>query len=252
MLNRVASIVPIPHLDLIQDDTYFMALTHLLDDPQYFWFYRTMVEMGRYVILDNSTVELGHPADPVEYIENAVRLGASEILLPDWLRSPERTLKAGDKFIYLVAGSNYTGRLMAVPQGANVGEWAECARIMLKWPIHSLGLSRRYWEFAGVYRRRGVQILSELCMEAGRTDVKVHLLGCAGLPEDDVAPSLGMDIVQGVDSSLAAQFTAAGLHLAAGVPRPPVADIPWDFNTKYGTGLMRTNLRAWRNLCSGV
>jgi len=247
--GKIASIVPVAHLGELVDDTYFMALSHLCDmNPMYMEFYKAQVNAGKHVTLDNSTVELGHPANPDGYLENAVRMGASQVLLPDWLYDTERTLDEGDDFLRRVEAHHYTGRLMAVPQGRTDDEWLGCARTMLeRWPVATLGISRRYTDYWYAKRLGAVQSLRQVCEDTGHLDVRIHLLGCQDRPEWDVAPSLLLPYVQGVDGSLAALFTMNGLFMTEGAERPQGSV---DFRHTYRVGLLQKNLRCWRRLCA--
>ena len=247
MLSKIATVVPVAHLEEIANDRYFMALTHLADDPAYMQFYQQRIAEGKYVILDNSTVELGHPEERAAYLRKAVEMGASEMLAPDWLHDAHRTLTELETFLIAAHAAGYRGSIMAVPQGRDDAEWRGCAKQMLCHPINTLGISRRYTQFSGLRRHEAILNLWEEISRSDRREVRIHLLGCAGRPETDVAPSLILPCVQGVDSSLASVFTAAGLRMDYGVDRPSTFV---NFEDRYDVSLLRENIAQWKRLCS--
>jgi len=248
ILDKVATSVPMAHLDLTREHRYFMALTHAAEDPGYMRFFRERSQQGGYVILDNSTVELGQPEEITTYVAKAIQMEADEILLPDWLHEKDRTLREVDYGIHEALERGYQGEFMAVPQGRTQQEWLQCAREMLDYPIHTLGISRRYRPMFGTSRLFSVIALRNACMERNRPDVKIHLLGCAGQPETDVAPCLQLPYVQGVDSSLPCLFAKVNRLLEKGAERPLVSvDF---FEDKYEVGVLKRNIEAWLALCS--
>ena len=240
----IATIVPTLHLEDIKDDTYFMALSHLCTNLRYLSFYQDRAAEGKYVILDNSTVELGHPVDPAEYLYNAEVMGADEVLLPDYLYDLERTIDEGVAFLKYYTTKDYRCRIMAVPQGRNINQWLDCASIMVQWPeVTRLGISRRY---RGMTRKNAAEGLRDLCERYGRPDITIHLLGCHEMPEHDVFAALQLPYVDGVDSSLPSLFSAHGLIMKPGDERPPGSI---DFRHSYQTWIMSENLSRWRSLC---
>lgn len=244
---KIATTVPTAHLNELVNDRYFMALTHLAEDPQYMAFFQARVAEGKYVILDNSTVELGHPQERSLYLQTALEMGVGEVLAPDWLYDAHRTLTELETFLIAAYAAGYRGGVMAVPQGRSDVEWLDCAKQMLTYPIDALGVSRRYTQFAGLARHHAVLNLWEEIILSDRREVGIHLLGCAGRPETDVAPNLMLPCVRGVDSSLPSVFSAAGLYIGHGVGRPPT---PIDFGDHYDAKLLRENIRRWKQLCT--
>src|SRR3989337_2874228 len=90
---KIATIVPLAHLNEIKDDDYFMALSYAISNSEYAGFFNERAGEGKHVILDNSAVELGEPEDFKGYLEKAMAIHASEIMLPDVFRDPEATLR---------------------------------------------------------------------------------------------------------------------------------------------------------------
>ena len=247
-MKGVASIVPIEHLSLLEHDEYHMALVHMCGDPTYYQFYKDQVKAGKYVILDNSTVELGEPMDPDVYLVDAMRMGASEVLYPDWLYEADHSIEAGKDFIKRAKKWGYKGKFMGAPQGKTEDEWLECAIRMLEWPETTcLGVSRRYEKFWSQGRLAAVQGLYQVMESMKReNDVTVHLLGCWEMPEWDVFPSMRLPYVRGVDSGLPSHFSANGIVMTEGARRQ---EGKIDFHHQYREALIRENLYRWRMLC---
>lgn len=247
-MKGIASIVPTSHLKELRDDNYLMALVHMCKDPAYEAFYKKQAKASRFVILDNSTVELGEPMDPDVYLVDAIRMGASEVLYPDWLYEADRSIEASKDFIKRAKKWKYKGLFMGAPQGKTEDEWLDCARRMLEFPETTcLGVSRRYEAFWSQGRLNAVQGLWQVIEEVGReNEVTIHLLGCQEMPEWDVFPSMRLPYVRGVDSGLPSHFSANGLVMTEGARRP-LGNL--DFGHKYRPALLHENLLRWRTLC---
>ncbi len=249
ILDKIATIVPIHHLSAIKGHERFMALVHLLNNQEYLEFYEAQVDIGKWVILDNSTVELGEPFPMEEYLASAMRLNASEILLPDWLYDRKQTLEAAEIGLKLVKASGYGGQIMGVPQGATQEEWVDCLRQMLRMGITSIGLSRRYLTNKfGMSRLLACYTVLTVALQEDYEDTTVHLLG-AGLPaEMEVAPCLRLPWVSGVDSAMPSYFSKAGIQIPNNAHRPPhQRDL---LNDEYSISLLAANVEIWRGLCA--
>ncbi len=249
LLSKIATIVPIAHLSAIREHERFMALVHLLDDSDYNAFYKARVDEGKWVILDNSTVELGEPYPMEEYLPAAIRLGASEILLPDWLYDKNRTLEEAEIGLDLADVVGYNGRIMGVPQGSTQEEWLDCLRQMLRMDIYSIGISRRYLgnNFGMSRYMACFAALAVAEQEGGAQSLGLHLLG-AGLPaEMEVAPCLRLPWVIGVDSAMPSYFSKARMIIPNNATRP---DVQRDLETDvYIHSLLAQNVAIWRGLC---
>lgn len=248
--GKVATIVPLSHLDLIASDSYFMALSYAAEVEAYRDFFRKQSADGKYVILDNSTVELGEPEDLISYVEKAIDMEASEILAPDWLHDPERTLRDLDRCVDVAQKLEYTGHIMAVPQGRTVDEWLKCAKAMLTYhDVSTLGISRRYTEMFGGSRVVPVLAIRGYVSAMDREDVKVHLLGCWDQPTVDVGNLLRAEFVRGIDGSLPSVFAKYDKRLTSTAKRPgKQIDILTD---QYEEVLLAENIRIWQHLCYG-
>ena len=245
--DKISTIVPVAHLGLTFDHARFLALVHLLRIPDYRQFFEERVEAGKYVILDNSTVELGEPWAMEDYLAEAMSIGAHEILLPDWLHNSNRTLDAAESGLRRIENSGYSGRIMGVPQGDSQEDWIDCLEEMLGMGITSIGISRRYLDKFGESRLFACHVTYYLA-QAMNIEVSIHLLG-AGLPlEVEVAPCLRLPFVVGVDSAVASYFSGAGQNLRSGAIRP---DFERDLETdEYDAELIASNIAWWRILCA--
>lgn len=245
--DKVATIVPVQHLSAIRHHKRFMALVHLLKDDEYRTFYKHRVDENKWVILDNSTVELGEPYPLEPYIAEAVRLGASEILLPDWLHDRRLTLNAAYLGLKAVEAAGYRGQVMGVPQGKNVAEWVLCLRDMLNMGITSIGISRRYLDKFGESRLFACYTVLANALDLNVLDISVHLLGAGAPVEIEVAPCLKLYWVVGVDSAMPSYFAKAGMPIPFNAERPNVEiDFERDW---YEPTLLYENIAAWRALC---
>lgn len=87
---------------------------------------------SRYLIVDNSLMELGQSVNPSDMVDAAWRVGADEIVLPDAFQDRQGTLDLIDESLGSLAGMALGRRadlavdLMAVPQGTSSDEWLEC------------------------------------------------------------------------------------------------------------------------------
>lgn len=253
MTGQVATIVPIAHLDLIKSDSYFMALSYMCEDDRYARFFYDRATEGKYVILDNSAVEMGAPEDSQTYIEKALAIGASEILLPDWFKDSARTLEAARVTLTMAKSLDYRGRFQAVPQGHSATEWFENLQALLEIPeVTTIGLSRRYnvaWMFVGGRYGPSIHIRMSLA-KANRQDVKIHWLGQLHHPiEERVWQALRYPHVQGIDSSLPTIATRCGELLTNDWSRPEDARPPDFLTDEYDRDLMSANVQRWRAMC---
>lgn len=250
-MNKVASIVPLAHLDLIEEDRYFMALSYACSSPEYVSFFRRKRSEGAYVILDNSVVEKGEPERIHPYISKAIEMDASEVLMPDYLNDPQRTLDALGDGLMIANRMGYTGSVMAVPQGRDQRGYMRCVKAMLEFPINTIGISRRYTEmFEGTRKQVTLDVIDTIVM-AGRRDVKVHLLGCWDHPRRDFGALLSNPRVRGIDGSLPSILAREGIMLEDSTDRPETG--PIDILTDhYNPAMLEYNLMAWRRLAYPV
>lgn len=247
MTDKVATIVPWHHLNLIKNDVYFMALSYACDAPGYMQFFREMTRQRKYVILDNSAVEMGNPESFESYITKAIYMKATEILMPDYFREKQKTLDAMKPALETMRQMEFTGRVMAVPQGETPSDFLNCVAQMIQYPIHTLGISRRYINMFGGTRTGICEMVHDRLLVEGTSSIKVHLLGCWSHPVQDIGTLLREQYIQGIDGSLPSVFALHSQLLEEAAERPgPGIDI---INDVYDRELLSRNIGAWQHLC---
>lgn len=236
-------IVPNAHLELTEVQDMHMCLTHLVlqeGNEEYVAFYKKEAHKGKYIIMDNSVVEVDHPFELQDVIKAARKVHAREIILPDVLRDCEATLELTSEAIGTARMLAPDLKLMAVPQGKDVEEWLECCELMLAMDIDVIGIPKWLGAFGELTR---VEVLATLGHKLkGR---EIHLLGCWKGPreyyeiielEQDgiIAP------VRSTDSALAFAYARADKLIMPPFNRPPGAI---DFiNGKACRGMMIANM----------
>jgi len=258
MHPKVATLMPLNHLERIRDDDYLMALSFLADHPAYLKFFADRVKEGKYVALDNSVVELGEPEPFGSYVRKACAMRASLIMLPDYFQDPELTLRTMNRILAfrskqdgplveaLSLLADYHPDIMAIPQGKTIGHWEDCALAMISAPaVNVLGISTRYNGMFGGSRQAAVGKIIGLLKGRGRLkEVKIHLLGCYDDPKEEIALLKRIKIIQGMDSSYPCVLTAHGLSMRKGDPRPLTRGMDFLCDL-YDVGLLEDNLRCW-------
>lgn len=248
--DKIATIVPQAHFGHIRMDNYFMALVHAaLLSERYKQFFTSRGKDGRYVILDNSSVELGAPMENTIYVNTAVDMMASEICLPDALYDVKTTIKTGDEMLDYVTRTYQIPpfNIMAIPQGKSKKEWVSCAESMMdRWKsyITTIGISCRYTEMFGS-RIQAVNMIYDAVTDY---DMYIHMLGNYLPPHQEVAPLLLKRRVRGVDSSTPCVFTQYSRRMYSGEDSPPHHKL--DFITdKFDEKLLAMNIQDWRTGC---
>lgn len=227
---KVAQIVPRSCLDLIKDNHYHMCLAHLVYEERFDWsgsgdrryinFYRSMSDKGKYVLMDNGAAEDAQlQVDDLLAMYELVR--PSEIVVPDTLLDSSSTLRKMDKFVSEYDSLPY--KFMGVPQGNNLEEWSECAKLMVKCGrINTIGISKFINIVTGdpMARYSAACQVQSLASLYGRDDIEVHLLGC------DEGPAIvryirdQVPIVRGCDSAFAYIAAKAGVVIDRRTKRP--------------------------------
>lgn len=166
------------------------------------------------IIMDNSVIELGHPVEKEVMIE-ALSTVANEtaelvFVLPDHLLNRDKTIGAvrqalmdwAPAILEAFAETDCSIRMMAVPQGDNIGEWVECVEALAAYEsIGWVGIPRNFREKIGGARIQAIQIAAVL-----RPDWNIHLLGFSDDLHDDIM-SCHMSsrfgyCVRGIDSAV--------------------------------------------------
>lgn len=248
---KAATIVPQPYLHLIANDDYFMVLAHLVNKEgfePYTEFYREMgQDPRRFLILDTGLIE-GDPRPIEELVEKAAYLHADEMVLPDVFMNKDETLRESHEALAYVESVYPEIRLMAVPQGQSLDEWLECAKEMLTWPVHTIGIPKVLTKLAG----RDGRLMALEAIQEWLGDKDVHMLGCWESPlelkliENQVRAK-NIKPVRGVDSAIAYVYARAGLRISE-AERPAGAI---DFSAKDADEeLLRYNIELWKSECA--
>lgn len=105
-----------------------MVLTHLVESDEAYRKYHKKISKDRYLILDNSLIELGEAAGIEKVIGAAEKIGAHEIILPDVFQNCDATLVAVDEALHWLEsrGLEKQYKLQAVCQGREREEVEYC------------------------------------------------------------------------------------------------------------------------------
>lgn len=259
MHPKIATIVPLKHLNTIIDDEYFMALSHVASNDEYLNFFRERVEEGKYVILDNSAIELGEPEAFETYIEKARLMKASEIMLPDIFPDPVATLQEAKRCMAILRRVGYSDNVMVIPQGRTLLEWLKSARDLCNiklfhgknlsdpcWKATTVGISYRHADLFGGNRLSILWLLDSVLPWFQ----KVHFLGCKADPRIEARLAINLSQVRGVDSSFPCVYTRHGIRINPELLSGPRPTREIDFlEDEYDPNLLKYNLESWWNAC---
>lgn len=164
--------------------------THNVNDP------------GPFIILDNSTVELGAPILANSMLMLAARIGADAWVLPDVMEDKWLTLKAIDDAMDIIERTMIP--FMRIPQGGSLEEIMECIEEIDK-RCTLRGDHKEFGELWGVprwiankfgSRKPIIQYLNAL----GKPNVSIHLMGMSRNFQDDI-DCTSLPNVIGIDSA---------------------------------------------------
>jgi hypothetical protein len=180
-------IPPIQHLRQFPQKRH-LVLSHLLTDQRYREYYMQRKAEGDFIILDNSAHENGIGEGAGKLLLQALSLMPDELVVPDALENYEQTVEFADNALRSWYGSagrlrGLPIRLMYVPQGRNVNEWAQCLVELMElhdsssvsWgvpPLCTIGISKDYAHWPG-----GLAALLDLVQPIVLEGHEVHLLG---------------------------------------------------------------------------
>jgi len=239
---KIATILPLRRMGFERDNDYHMALAHLLYNEEYRQFFIDKSARGDHVIMDNGVVETGIPMRIEELISLAKTIRATELICPDFLGNRWETVKWSSHGVYQADISGL--RSMVVPQGRDQDDWVKCMEEMLTWipRISAIGVSKFITSY--MPRAKAVELI-----DAQDHFIPIHLLGCPGDPREiaDISSQFP-GRVRGVDSGVAAFYSAGGVRMASGKPRP---DSSFDFldGSEIDPHLIQENREYWRMMC---
>ena len=224
---KVAQIVPVQCLPKTIDKGYHMCLSNIVakNDVYAKHFAELAKSENHWVLMDNGAAE-GEQLSVDELIACYQRINPQEVVLPDTLLNGKETIQKSKDALKLICDF-YDGAVpftfMAVPQGATLYEWKECACEMVQWPeVKAIGISKfLQMETGDLYaRERAVRILDDLFKQYNRYDIEVHLLGCSESPAVIDTIRRRFPFVRGCDSAYAYICTQAGVCIHTNTTRP--------------------------------
>jgi len=128
------------------------ALTHLFEEQQgYFNFFKESIEIGRSVLLDCSTFELGEAFDSVKYASWINKLNPTEYIIPDVLESCDETINSAKRWVNDIYNIQTSSRSIGVVQGKNYGELVKCYTALDSLGVDKLAISFDYAYYAEVF-----------------------------------------------------------------------------------------------------
>lgn len=244
-----AAIAPITRLKDIEENAVHMALAHLCDNEVYANFYREQVKQGKFVILDNSVIELKKAVSPDELLEAAGKIGAHEIIVPDAFNDASATVNLARSYIPKVKGKGY--RIMAVAHGTSVPEWLWCAQQLISLGIDTLGVPKVLVKNLGPTGRvQCLRALTRVLTDPSKVPA-LHLLGIwddpleiARIYLEEAAGHIYR--IRSCDSAIAYVYASYGYFFGEGArPNSPV-----NFTSGNADGYIHMkNLMHMRQLC---
>lgn len=255
---QVATILPTPLLNEVNQD-YNMCLYQVVKEcPEYAEYFRNIKAQGKFVIMDNGAAEGVNPTAQ-ELMEIYPLVEPSEIVLPDVVYDQHETLARTKEAYQLFVdnGLHEKYQFMAVPQGSNFNEWLECMRTMIRQEhITTIGVSKfvtpRFQAEMGMdanVRKECVDAILIAAQAIGR-DIQIHLLGCWSNPiEIGSICQTFEDQVRGTDSGIAYVYTRAGVTYTPDTNRPDNNEIDFINGTVDDIELLHTNIDTWVDYC---
>ena len=254
MINKIATIVPMAHLKETINDQYFMALSYAVEAPEYAKFFKARALEGAYVILDNSSVEVGDPGDFNDYLDKAIAISATEVMLPDIFRNAGATYDASRRALTLLANRTlYNPNVMIIPQGVSVTVWMQNAKELIDLVLPyteaigaklTVGVSARYTDLFGGTR--------SVVFAYNLRGLPVHFLGCYANPAEEIRPFIDYRRLRSVDSSFPCVYTKVSMKTTIpnlAMPRPMTRlNLTDDY---YDPELLRHNIDVWKEACIG-
>ena len=222
---------------------HFTLGQELLRDKEYSRYYGALGRLGHFIIVDNGAAERDVP--PFEkVVRMALRIHASEIIMPDVLADREATVAAlTQEALDLVPAK----MRMIVPQGEDELDWFVCLEQLLRkthYSIGSIGIPK-HMEARVVGGR--AQILRRMKNEMGPllNHRHVHLLGVHHDPFKEISEAAAVCDVRGIDSGMPIAWAQRYRTLAPETEMPPMEDrISLAWGAPFELDLGRQNVWA--------
>ena len=150
------------------------------------------------IILDNSLIELGHPADDDMMLEATAIVNPNVVVLPDYAHDMERTIdessKAYNRWRKIGLHTDYMG----VAQGNTLDEYVKCATTLTKLThVNHIGIPRN--AVSKLHSR--FQLIQKVREETSPPWPEIHMLGFSEDVLDDVTCA-SLPFIKGIDSAV--------------------------------------------------
>ncbi len=259
---RATIIPPIPLTEKYSplNGGYHLILASLAKASlSYCAFYRSLVDKGEFVILDNDAYEEGVGAsfETLRSLNEAIH--PSEIILPDVLTSGSETYRKSELTRVAFRSEHHMSsypKFMGVPHGSTIAEWSECARGLLNIGVDSLGMARMYGEEPpGLVPY--LEELNDMVMRHywERPPIPVHLLGWSdrldALSEVANMPYMEGIYLRGVDSSKPLTYAFYNAQIGSYYLGRPEGYFTMD-NTSFEEVLVKYNFQVFRRYACGL
>jgi len=205
-MPRYAPVVPLSIARMLKEakilGNYHLLLAHdILAHPhEYREVYGHLQEDAfKYIILDNSVIELGEPLPPKDLLKAADIVKADVIVLPDVLRNKDATVEAVKAGIQELGGGKYA--LMALPQGEKYSSWQRCVEEFDRIPgfsraVTTIGIPRNVRQHLG-HSRVDAAIFVKCILNPSN----MHMFGFSNDVHDDMLATTTVRGVSGIDSA---------------------------------------------------
>jgi hypothetical protein len=195
-----------------QFNDYDYALVHLYEEyPEYLQYYKSAVEQGRHVILDNSVFELETAFDSDRFAHWIEETKPTEYIIPDVLDDALNTMKSVEEW-----NNKYGGRLsqysntIGVIQGASVYDALMCYRFIAPL-VDKVAISFNCKFYESMFSTepklvawmKGRQAFIDMLIESEffNRSQPFHLLGCSYMAEFRHYTSSKYNFIKTIDTS---------------------------------------------------
>lgn len=173
--------VPINMLEYFVHQESFLLLSHLMNNPEYFDFFKSRPRQR--LIFDNSAFELGSPS--YEGLEEAIEvLKITDVVAPDVPFDAKQTYLLTKPFVKRIRENYPNLKIIGVLQGSSMKDVTECAKRLLDLDIDIVAIPKRCGvKFAHVLLYKATlsryRVFAELLeiMDKWSRKLPIHLLG---------------------------------------------------------------------------
>ncbi len=222
-MARYSPIAPLPLLEQLHKKeilgNYLLLLAHdVLEYPRGYIDLMDHINVmedfypkERFIIMDNSVVELYHPLPVDKVIEAANLVEATCIMTPDALGDFQLTQKLVMEHVSLLRNCDFP--LMKVPQGSNAAELVQCVDWLRDY-LETPNGDSDYWGIPRwIANQEGSRIPIIQYINAKCKDPKINLLGMSAYLSDDLRCTK-LPGVMGIDSANPLVLGGAGVELS--------------------------------------